>query len=146
MYCRYCGKEVSDIAVVCTGCGVPKGAGNKFCYNCGSDTPEIAVICVKCGCALGNNPYGQGNNVNGQGIQYYNPAEQKSKIAAGLLGIFLGYLGIHNFYLGFTNRAIIQIVVSVVTCGVGGIWGFVEGILILVGNINVDAKGIPLKD
>lgn len=71
---------------------------------------------------------------------------QKSKLVAGLLGIFLGGWGIHNFYLGNTKKAIIQIVVSLVTCGIGGIWGFVEGILILIGNINTDANGNPLKD
>ena len=60
---------------------------------------------------------------------------QKSKMAAGLLGIFLGAWGIHNFYLGFNKKAIIQIVVSLVTCGIGGIWGFIEGIMILCGKI-----------
>jgi hypothetical protein len=29
---------------------------------------------------------------------------------------------------------------------VGAIWGLIEGILILCGNINKDAKGNPLKD
>ncbi len=27
-----------------------------------------------------------------------------------------------------------------------GIWGFVEGILILVGNIGTDAQGLTLRD
>lgn len=71
---------------------------------------------------------------------------QKSKMAAGLLGIFLGAWGIHNFYLGFIKKAIIQIVVSLVTCGIGGIWGFIEGIMILCGKINTDANGNPLID
>lgn len=31
--------------------------------------------------------------------------DQKSKMAAGLLGIFLGGLGIHNFYLGYTGKS-----------------------------------------
>lgn len=70
----------------------------------------------------------------------------KSKMAAGLLGIFLGAWGIHNFYLGFTKKAIIQIIVTLVTCGVGGIWGFIEGILILCGKIDADADGNPLQD
>lgn len=72
--------------------------------------------------------------------------EQKSKLVAGLLGIFVGGLGIHNFYLGYTTKGVIQIILSVVTCGLAGIWGFIEGILILVGNINVDANNVPLKD
>lgn len=81
--------------------------------------------------------------------QYNQQAPQgnapKSKIAAGLLGIFLGSIGVHNFYLGFTKKAIIQIIVSCVTCGIGGIWGFIEGILILTGSIAVDANGVPLQ-
>lgn len=71
---------------------------------------------------------------------------QKSKMVAGLLGIFLGAYGIHNFYLGNTKKAVIQIIVSVLTCGIGGLWGFIEGIMILMGKINVDANGVPLKD
>ena len=80
--------------------------------------------------------------------------EQKSRMAAGLLGIFLGGLGIHNFYLGYQNKALTQLLVCLiggtVTCGVAAvamyIWGLVEGIQILSGSIAVDAKGIPLKD
>ena len=76
--------------------------------------------------------------------------EAKSKIAAGLLGIFLGGLGVHNFYLGFTGKAIAQLLISVLSCGalavVSAIWGLIEGILILVGNISTDARGIPLTD
>lgn len=71
-------------------------------------------------------------------------------MAAGLLGIFLGSLGIHNFYLGYTGKAVAQLLITICTCGFGavvsGIWGFVEGIMILTGSICVDARGIPLKD
>ena len=67
------------------------------------------------------------------------------KLIAGLLGIFLGGWGIHNFYLGFTKKAILQIVLSF-CFGIGAIWGFVEGIMILCGKITVDGKGMPLAD
>ena len=72
----------------------------------------------------------------------------KSKMVAGLLGIFLGGFGVHNFYLGNTNKGIIQIVVTLLTCGIGAIWGTIEGILILVGNqgFSTDAQGRPLTD
>ncbi|MBQ8078355.1 MAG: TM2 domain-containing protein [Oscillospiraceae bacterium] len=73
--------------------------------------------------------------------------EQKSKLAAGLLGIFLGGFGIHRFYLGYTKMGIIQIIVTLVTCGAGSLWAFVEGILILCGTyITTDANGNPLSD
>ncbi len=72
----------------------------------------------------------------------------KSRLAAGLLGIFLGGFGVHRFYLGYTNIGIIQIVVTVLTCGLGALWGLVEGILILTRNENflTDANGVPLTD
>lgn len=98
--------------------------------------------------------------------QYYDPTQQyqyqppmvpppvyvnqKSKIAAGLLGIFLGSIGVHNFYLGFTGKAVAQLLIAVLTCGFGamitGIWGLIEGIMILTGSMAVDSQGVPLKD
>ena len=67
------------------------------------------------------------------------------KLIAGILGILLGALGVHRFYLGYTTIGIIQIVVTLVTCGWGALWGVVEGILILTGNvITKDATGNPL--
>ena len=63
------------------------------------------------------------------------------------MGILLGGLGIHRFYLGYVGIGIVQIVVTIVTFGVGSIWGLIEGILILTGNgITKDAKGRPLRD
>lgn len=125
---------------------------SKFCVSCGSQLEDNEVFCSNCGASQnGGDPSQQGN-----GQQYNNQAfnnnmpnnnpQAKSKIAAGLLGIFLGSWGIHNFYLGNTSRGAIQILVTLVTCGVGGIWGFIEGILILTGSINTDANGNPLRD
>lgn len=120
---------MNNDAVVCVKCGVPSGKGNKYCPTCGVETNPDAIFCVSCGAALAQEP----------------EVGEKSKLAAGLLGIFLGAYGIHNFYLGFTKKAVIQIVVSLVTCGVGGLWGFIEGIMILCDKINVDANGKKLK-
>jgi hypothetical protein len=72
--------------------------------------------------------------------------QPKQKMVAGILGILLGYLGAHSFYLGNTKKGIIQLVVSVVTCGLGGLWGLIEGIQILTGSIQTDAYGVPLTD
>lgn len=69
----------------------------------------------------------------------------KSRLAAGLLGILVGTLGIHSFYLGRIRRGILQIVVSLVTLGAGGLWGFVEGIIIIAGGNWKDAQGKSLK-
>lgn len=146
MFCKNCGNQMDVLAVICVKCGAAKGTGANFCPNCGAPTTPGANVCTQCGVAL------------------YTPAppmaQQKSKMAAGLLGVFLGGWGIHNFYLGFTNKALIQLIVTAVglvlsffTCGITAlamtgmwIWGLVEGIMILTGSINADANGIPLRD
>lgn len=139
MYCRNCGSAMDNQAVVCVKCGVGRGVGVNFCPNCGQQTQPGAAVCINCGVGL------QAPIVSSQ---------QKSKLAAGLLGIFLGGLGVHNFYLGFTKKAVIQLVVclvgGIITCGIAAaaveIWGLVEGIMILAGKYPCDANGIPLKD
>ena len=71
----------------------------------------------------------------------------KSQLVAGILGITMGGLGVHRFYLGYSEIGIAQIAVTLFTCGLGGLWGFIEGIMILSGNhITTDASGLPLRD
>ncbi|WP_094560801.1 TM2 domain-containing protein [Synechococcus sp. 8F6] len=57
------------------------------------------------------------------------------KLAAGLTGIFLGAFGVHKFVLGYNKPAIIMLVVSLLTCGVGyfvfQVIGIIEGIIYL---------------
>jgi TM2 domain-containing membrane protein YozV len=131
MFCRNCGNEMDPRAVVCVKCGLPAGQGLNYCPNCGQPTPPDAAICGSCGVPFAPMPMPVG----------------KSKVAAGLLGIFLGGFGIHRFYLGYTTIGILQIVVTLATCGIGSIWGFIEGILILCGqNITTDSNGVPLQN
>lgn len=59
------------------------------------------------------------------------PQQESKKVIAGIMGILFGSLGIHKFILGYTNEGIIQLVVSLVTCGLFGIVGFIEGIIYL---------------
>jgi len=89
-------------------------------------------------------------NVGGAGPVVTAPAGPlKSKIAAGLLGIFLGAFGVHRFYLGYNALGTVMLLITLVTCFYGaivtGIWGVVEGILILVGALDRDAFGRPLQ-
>jgi TM2 domain-containing membrane protein YozV len=59
------------------------------------------------------------------------PAGADKKIVAGICAILLGGLGVHKFILGYTKEGIIQLIISVVTCGIGSIIGLIEGIIYL---------------
>jgi TM2 domain-containing membrane protein YozV len=75
---------------------------------------------------------------------------------AGVLGIICGSLGVHRFYLGYTAIGVVQLglwIVGFLTAAIGigvflilaaGIWGFVDGVMILNGTIKCDANGVPL--
>lgn len=79
---------------------------------------------------------------------YGQPAygwSDKSKTTAGLLQILLGSFGVGRFYLGYTGLGIAQIAVVWLTCGIGGIWTLIDGIMMLTGKVP-DAQGRPLRD
>lgn len=59
------------------------------------------------------------------------PKQENKKIVAGIFALLLGPLGVHKFYLGYTQEGIIQLVISIVTCGIAGIIPFIEGIIYL---------------
>jgi TM2 domain-containing membrane protein YozV len=76
------------------------------------------------------------------------PFSEKSKVIAGLLqllGLF-GIVGIGRIYLGQTGFGVAQLVVGLVTCGVGAVvWGIIDAILILMDKVR-DPEGRPLRD
>lgn len=74
--------------------------------------------------------------------------EPRSRLVAGVLGVVLGPLGAHSLYLGYRTKAKLQLAVSIVTCGIGGLWGITEGVLVLVHHeaYREDADGVPLVD
>lgn len=125
MFCKQCGKPIDD--------------GQELCEECKANVRANQAQSTQT--SSNNQSYNANPNVT---------TAPKSKIAAGLLGIFLGSLGVHNFYLGYTGKAIAQLLITLLTCGFGAfvssIWGLIEGILILTGNINTDANGNPLQD
>jgi TM2 domain-containing membrane protein YozV len=83
---------------------------------------------------------------SGYGVDPYGqPLSDKSKLAAGLLQIFLGGFGVGRFYTGHTGMAIGQIAATWLTCGIGGIWPLIDGIMILA-NGGTDAQGRKLRD
>lgn len=77
--------------------------------------------------------------------QFGEPLSDKQKLIAGLLQIFLGGFGVGRFYLGYTGIGVAQLLVTIVTCGIGSIWGLIDGIMILMGNVR-DAQGRQLRE
>ncbi len=59
-------------------------------------------------------------------------ASPKSKLVAGLLAIFLGTYGVDQFYLGKIGGGIASICITIGCIIVGGILGFVLGLLSII--------------
>ncbi|NTY62986.1 NINE protein [Mycolicibacterium sphagni] len=76
------------------------------------------------------------------------PLSDKSKVIAGLLqllGLF-GLVGIGRIYIGDTKLGVIQLVVGLLTCGIGAVvWGIIDAIMILTDKVR-DPQGRPLRD
>ncbi|TWG99619.1 putative membrane protein [Nocardioides sp. J9] len=71
------------------------------------------------------------------------PYSDKQKVVAGVLQILLPF-GIGRFYTGHTGLAVAQLLVCLLTCGIGGLWSMIDGIILLVGNPR-DVGGRPLR-
>lgn len=164
-YCKQCNAILKDDVVFCASCGTPVGKENARCKACGSILPEGATNCLNCNEKVGgftppaiftppSNTDGNFNsNSTFNGTQNFNQQSSgevgdKSKIAAGLLAILLGSLGIYSFYLGNTSKGILQLALSVLSCGlfspIVSIWGIIDGIIILTDNDYRDAQGKKL--
>lgn len=105
----------------------------RYCTKCGGQNDELAQYCAGCQAPLGSGSVGY------QPMQTVNPGQlvdwQKQgadkKLAAGLCGILLGGFGVHKFILGYTTEGIIEIVITLLTCGLGHFIGLIEGIIYL---------------
>jgi TM2 domain-containing membrane protein YozV len=71
------------------------------------------------------------------------PYSDKSKIVAGLLQILIP-IGIGRFYIGDNKTGVLQLVVTLITCGIGALWPFVDGIIMLATD-SKDANGYMLR-
>lgn len=68
------------------------------------------------------------------GLPSQNRASEK-KIPAGICAVLIGAFGVHKFILGYQREGIIMLLVTILTCGIGGsvmgVIGLVEGIIYL---------------
>jgi len=103
-----------------------------LCSNCGEKIKEGVKFCPSCGKPAVNTGYPSG----------YKPKDWTTTL---LLCIFLGWLGGHRFYVGKKGTAIINIIVTVVTFGIGSfIWFIIDLIMICTFKFK-DKHGYPLK-
>ncbi|MFN5057356.1 MAG: GYF domain-containing protein [Verrucomicrobiota bacterium] len=69
--------------------------------------------------------------------------DAQDRVADVLLAVLLG-IGIHNFYAGYTTRGIIQLLVSILSCGIlwffMWIWAIIEAC-----TVTQDANGVRFK-
>lgn len=111
-----------------------------FCPNCGSPQAEQAV---QRGVPV-TDLVGMGGGLvidHRSGLPY----SHRSKVVAGVLQLLLGGFGAGRFYTGHTGLAIAQIAVTWLTCGMGAMWPFIDGIMMLTGSVK-DVDGRPLRD
>lgn len=56
MYCKNCGKKISDKALECPACGTSVGNGNSYCQECGAEIiDDTKSYCRNCGCPTNGN-------------------------------------------------------------------------------------------
>ena len=133
MFCRVCGQQVYDNAVVCLNCGCDPRNGENFCPNCGKQkTNPLQVVCLHCGTSLTRTVPTQ--------EMFHQTAHFKhkdKKIPAALLAFFLGGLGIHCFYLDNTSKGMTMLLICLfgafILLGplITWIWALVDFIRIL---------------
>ncbi|MFM9017348.1 MAG: GYF domain-containing protein [Verrucomicrobiota bacterium] len=70
-------------------------------------------------------------------------ANAKDRVAYVLLAVLLG-CGIHNFYAGYNTKGIIQLLVSILTCGLGWIFMWIWAIIEAC-TVTKDANGVAFK-
>ena len=115
------------------------GVDEMYCFSCGAVIKKLAELCVHCGVRV--NPTYSPGSAPAQTAAF----SHRSRVTAGILGLLLGWLGVHRFYLGNIGIGIIQIIVTIITFSLGGLWGFIEGIIIISGSAWRDADGKPLR-
>lgn len=123
----------------CSKCNNEIGYTEHYCSACGqiSDIESIPII-------LEQDVYSAEHHPDNEEDNEKPIIKQKSRLVAGLLQLFFGGFGIGRFYLGYNGVAVGQLC-TLFLCGIGYIWGVIDGILILCGEVDLDAEGISLK-
>ncbi len=105
MYCRNCGKQIDDNAVVCPECGAKTGVPEQrpaaetpraYCKNCGKEVDPKAVVCPHCGVQI--NAQKEKKPVNSLGIAGFIVSLVSviagSTFVVPLVGLILSAIGV----------------------------------------------------
>lgn len=121
-----------------------------FCKKCGTDVSDDAIVCPKCGEKLNYKRTGSSNGgsfedsidnfdfVSDQAKKLFKVRnkENKSTFLAGLLALLLGNFGVHKFYMGDNVWGIIYLIFF--WTGIPALLGLVEGIILVSNAIKAD--------
>ena len=99
-----------------------------FCSRCGVQYADSSSFCPACGAPAG-------------AVRMANTG--KSRTAYVLLAFFLGVYGIHNFYAGYTQKAVIQLLLTVCSCWTLSLIVFIWNIVEMC-TVETDANGAPM--
>ena len=173
-YCKNCGNLMDNAAVVCVKCGFAKGDGASFCQSCGRPLAPGTPVCLSCGAGASAKPavpegYERRSKLAAGllgiflgylGVHNFylgrtgRAAAQLMLSVVGFAGYFIAFffslfaiagmtgdmaLAAAPFILIFSALSMIAVLAS-------GLWGLIEGIMILSGSVKMDGRGVPLKD
>lgn len=135
VFCPSCRESIHANAFSCPHCqtkirqapatpATPAPQPQRKCPTCHTLYPSPISACEQCRIPLGPTP--------------------QSKIVCAIIALIIPF-GIHRFMMGYTTIGILQIAVVTITCGMGCIWPFIEGFLILTGSLKM-ADGQDLLD
>ena len=141
MFCRNCGKEVSEVTEICMGCGARPSIGNSYCMACGAETNPLAELCIACGSRLTISPKtAKSKPIEPKPVVAKTeetiavgpePVESKpvvpkttvaptaddiskrSRLATALLALFLGIYGAHQFYAGKVGAGMAMLILGI---------------------------------
>ncbi len=125
--CPSCAAEVSDMAQTCPKCGAPlqsttssiEDKVNLFLATHSSHLPAAMIPQIR-----------QTLLAKPTKIDMAMAVDFKDPMIAFILCFFLGGLGIHRFFIGDTGIGAAQLILTILLCGSGGLWAFIDLFLI----------------